>query len=61
MQKSAPSRIVNVSSILHRDGVVHWKDLNLRQAYDAPKAYYQSKLMNVLFTRHLAKILQGDA
>lgn len=59
IQKSAPSRIVNVSSLAHTRGEIKVADLNSEQSYDSGKAYSQSKLANVLFTRELAKRLAG--
>ncbi|XP_030650271.1 retinol dehydrogenase 12-like [Chanos chanos] len=59
LKKSAPSRIVNVSSLAHERGQIHFDDINLDKDYTPQKAYRQSKLANVLFTRELAKRLQG--
>lgn len=58
-QKSAPSRIINVSSLAHTRGVIDFDDLNSEKHYDPGAAYSQSKLANVLFTRELAKRLEG--
>jgi NAD(P)-dependent dehydrogenase (short-subunit alcohol dehydrogenase family) len=58
-QKSAPSRIVNVSSIAHTRGTIKFNDLNSEKSYDAGAAYNQSKLANILFTKELAKRLEG--
>lgn len=60
IKKSAPARIVNVSSMAHKWGTINLEDLNSEQAYDKAKAYSQSKLANVLFTRGLAKRLDGE-
>ncbi len=58
--KEAPSaRIVNLSSMGHKWGKINFDDLNLTQNYSPWIAYFQSKLANVLFTRSLAKRLQG--
>jgi len=58
LRQSAPSRIVNVSSIGHRFARgMRWNDLQMQQGYDAFAAYGQSKLANVLFTRALAQRL----
>ena len=58
--KEAPSaRIVVVSSIAHRFGKIRFHDLNAEKSYNKFRAYYQSKLANVLFTRFLAKCLEG--
>ena len=50
----AGSRIVNVASGAHKVGRIHFDDINLRHGYNVVKAYSQSKLANVLFTRELA-------
>lgn len=60
MKVSTPSRIVNVSSIAHTRGEINTADLNSEKSYDPAKAYEQSKLANVLFTRELAKRLDGS-
>ncbi|GFG29165.1 hypothetical protein Cfor_00228, partial [Coptotermes formosanus] len=56
--RSAPARIVNVSSIAHEWGTINFEDLNSEQSYSAWKAYCQSKLANVLFCKELARRLQ---
>lgn len=51
---AAPSaRIVTVSSIGHRQGAMHFDDLNFERGYDDDQAYWQSKLANLLFTYEL--------
>ena len=60
MKESAPSRIINVSSVAHTRGKINFDDLNSEKAYDPAVAYEQSKLANVLFTKELAQRLQGD-
>jgi len=58
--KSAPSRIVNTSSVGHRGGTMDFDDLNFdREHYSIMKAYGRSKLANILFTRELAGRLAG--
>ncbi|XP_029952163.1 retinol dehydrogenase 13-like [Salarias fasciatus] len=59
LKKSAPSRIVNVSSLAHERGQIYFDDINQEKDYKPRKSYAQSKLANVLFTRELAKKLQG--
>jgi len=59
LEASAPSRIINVSSVGHYNGHVNFDDLNLEKDYGGWKAYGQSKLALVLFTHELAKKLQG--
>ncbi|KAG7482476.1 hypothetical protein JOB18_021924 [Solea senegalensis] len=59
LKKSAPSRIVIVSSLAHEKGQIHFDDINLDKDYSPVKSYRQSKLANVLFGRELATRLQG--
>ena len=39
---------------------MHWDDLNLEKSYTPIKAYGQSKLANILFTRELSRRLKGN-
>ena len=56
-----PSRIINVSSRAHERGQMDLTDLNYAaKPWSAMKAYEQSKLANVLFSRQLAKMLPKD-
>jgi NAD(P)-dependent dehydrogenase (short-subunit alcohol dehydrogenase family) len=50
---TAGSRIVTVSSIAHRRGVMHFDDLQSEHRYKPADAYGQSKLANLLFTYEL--------
>lgn len=60
LKKSAPSRIVNVSSSGYsREKEIKFEDINDEKSYKPFKAYVLSKLANVLFTRELAKRLEG--
>ena len=59
LKKSAPSRIVNVSSSAHSGGTIHFDDLQGEQRYGGFGAYGQSKLAQILFTRELAGRLEG--
>jgi NAD(P)-dependent dehydrogenase (short-subunit alcohol dehydrogenase family) len=56
---SAPSRIVNVASFAHHFalGGMRWDDLQTERGYQAMRAYSQSKLANILFTRQLASLV----
>ncbi|CAG8515405.1 1999_t:CDS:2 [Cetraspora pellucida] len=55
---SAPSRIVNVSSLVHnRAKGIDFDKLNDPNAYTPFERYYQAKLANILFTTELAKRL----
>ncbi len=58
--KSAPARIVNVSSENHYNGTLDFENLGYEKGgYFIMSAYSRSKLANVLFTRSLAKQLEG--
>ncbi|XP_015257813.1 PREDICTED: retinol dehydrogenase 13-like [Cyprinodon variegatus] len=59
LKKSAPSRVVVVSSVAHVTGSIHFDDINLDRNYDNLVSYRQSKLANILFARELAARLQG--
>ncbi|KAI4898066.1 hypothetical protein NFI96_018069 [Prochilodus magdalenae] len=60
MRDSAPSRVINLSSLAHIVGDIDFTDLNWdRKKFDTKKAYCQSKLAIVLFTRELARRLEG--
>ncbi|KAL2089940.1 hypothetical protein ACEWY4_014628 [Coilia grayii] len=60
LKSSAPSRIINLSSVAHVGGEMDFDDLNWdHRKFDTKKAYSQSKLAIVLFTRELAKKLEG--
>ena len=56
---SAPARVVTVSSVAHRAGVMDFGDLQSLRLYDGWTVYARSKLANVLFTYELARRLQG--
>ncbi|XP_011148528.1 retinol dehydrogenase 11 [Harpegnathos saltator] len=59
MISSGPDcRIVNVSSRIHLFGSINFDDINLEKSYSPLKGYAQSKLMNVLFTKELARRLK---
>ncbi|KAK5644495.1 hypothetical protein RI129_005795 [Pyrocoelia pectoralis] len=59
--KSAPARILNVSSVAHNFlwGNLAIDDLNWeKRKYNEKQSYYQSKLCNILFARELARRLK---
>jgi NAD(P)-dependent dehydrogenase (short-subunit alcohol dehydrogenase family) len=64
LKSTENSRIINVSSRAHSgilfDYGMNWQDLNWTKNYDPMKAYSQSKLANILFTKELAKRLKND-
>ncbi|MFN7974686.1 MAG: SDR family NAD(P)-dependent oxidoreductase [Acidobacteriota bacterium] len=56
---SAPSRIVTVASVGHRQGTMDFGDLCFERGYFIMRAYARSKLANVLFASELARRLAG--
>ena len=56
---SAPARIINTASEVHRGARLDFADLQSEKNYSSYGAYGKSKLANVLFTRELAKRLAG--
>lgn len=59
LKRSAPARIVAVSSLAHNFGWIRFHDLHSQGSYNSGLAYCQSKLANVLFARELARRLKG--
>jgi NAD(P)-dependent dehydrogenase (short-subunit alcohol dehydrogenase family) len=61
MLKAAPeARVINVASEAHRfSNQLDFDNLQLQRGYSAMKAYGLSKLYNILFTKSLAKRLEG--
>ncbi|MBT3397246.1 MAG: SDR family NAD(P)-dependent oxidoreductase, partial [Alphaproteobacteria bacterium] len=53
------ARIVNVASTAHKGGRINFEDLESKQKFGMWPAYSQSKLANVLFTKELARRLDG--
>lgn len=58
LQKSVPSRIINVTSGLH-SGTIQFDDLEFTKNFSGLKVYGHSKLAVILFTRLLAEKLEG--
>ena len=60
LKQSAPSRIVNVSSIGHKWAPgIDFDNMKSEKKYNVAFIYYNSKLCNLLFTRELARRLEG--
>lgn len=58
LKKSRPSRIINVSSQAHK-GTINFDDIEFKKSYSGWKTYSHSKLAIILFTKLLAKKLEG--
>lgn len=61
LKRSAQARIVTTASHAHRAVSLDFDDLQAARKYSAMGAYGRSKLANILFTRALARRLQGSA
>ncbi|XP_011404099.1 PREDICTED: retinol dehydrogenase 12-like [Amphimedon queenslandica] len=59
IKESAPSRIVTVSSDGHYYGSLDFDDMMWSRSYKSFGSYTRSKLANVMFSRELAKRLEG--
>lgn len=55
LNQSPKGRIITVSSGLHKAGKIWFDDLQLEKSFSGMRAYSQSKLANILFTRTLAR------
>jgi retinol dehydrogenase-12 len=60
LKASAPARVINVSSDVHRSVQMDFDDLQMERSYSAWKAYGRSKLALTLFTYELARRLGGS-
>lgn len=61
LRAAAPgARIVNVASDAHRWGALDFDDLQNEREYKGLKVYGRSKTANILFTRELARRLEGS-
>jgi NAD(P)-dependent dehydrogenase (short-subunit alcohol dehydrogenase family) len=59
LKASASARIINVSSGVYRGADILWDDLQSERRYHHTSVYAVTKLMNVLFTKELARRLNG--
>ena len=60
LKSSQHARIINLSSSAHRYGKINFDDLQLKRNFFGLRAYQQSKLAIVLFTKNLAKKLKEN-
>jgi retinol dehydrogenase 12 len=60
LRGSAPARIVNTASMTYASGRLDFGDLQSERNFSGSRAYANSKLCNVLFTRELSRRLEGS-
>ena len=60
LKASAPSRIVNLSSAYQKSGHIYLDDLQLEKNWGVLNAYPQAKLAINMWTRKMAKELEGS-
>lgn len=53
--KGKKPRVVQLSSVAHRSGTIHFDDLQFERQYHASKAYAQSKIAMILFALELQR------
>jgi NAD(P)-dependent dehydrogenase (short-subunit alcohol dehydrogenase family) len=59
LKSSAPSRVINLSSELAKNGVVNFEDLQSEKNYNGMKVYSNAKLLILLWTYAQARYLEG--
>lgn len=59
LNRGSGARIVNTASFRHKDAKINKEDIQLKNSFSAELAYCNSKLFNVLFTKALARKLEG--
>ena len=59
LEASAPSRVINVSSSLHKLGKLDFSDIPFKKKYARSKAYQRSKLANIGFTYEISRRFCG--
>ncbi|MBA58658.1 MAG: short-chain dehydrogenase [Gammaproteobacteria bacterium] len=59
LKSSSPSRVVTISSMLHKKGKVDSESFRGYENYNSSSAYNNSKLYNVLFALELAERTKG--
>ncbi len=60
LEANTPSRVINVSSSLHKFGKLNFDDIPFKNGYARSKAYQRSKLANIAFTYELARRLNSQ-
>lgn len=59
--KNENARVVNVTSCVHEIGTINLDDFEYKNYYRAGMVYTDSKLAQVMFTKHLQKICDENS
>ena len=59
LREGAPSRVVTTASAAHTRATIPFDDINADRSFGGFRRYGQSKLANILFTRELARRIEG--
>ena len=59
LRKSAPARVITVSSVAHTRGKLDFENLQSEKSFGGYSSYALSKLANMLFTYELGELLEG--
>jgi NAD(P)-dependent dehydrogenase (short-subunit alcohol dehydrogenase family) len=59
LRADAPARIITTSSVAHRRAQIPFDDFEAARHFGIMRRYGETKLANILFTRELARRLQG--
>ena len=60
IKKTKNSKLVNISSMLHKFAKLNLSDINFSKNYNGYVAYFNSKLMNLLFSYKINRIYHND-
>ena len=59
LRETAPSRVINISSGMHKTGKINFEDIMMEKRYDSMKQYANSKLIVTTYTYALARRIAG--
>jgi len=60
IKKTKNFRLVNISSVVHKFAKLNLNDMNFSKNYNGYVAYFNSKLMNLLFSYKISRIYHND-
>jgi NAD(P)-dependent dehydrogenase (short-subunit alcohol dehydrogenase family) len=60
LHHESQARIINLSSATHKNSAINFDDIEMKNNFNGFRAYAQSKLANILFTKLLAEKLRDE-